>query len=282
MDRIQKALDKAKAGQKASNKQADASAKSTAHAPTKSTIDVTRAENKDIVDITYSQTKVVKISEKSLADKRVVAAQYSNPQSGVFRMLRTQVLHKMRENNWQTIAVTSPTAGEGKSLISSNLAVAMALETNQTVLLVDLDLRNPRLSDYFSLDVEKGLKDYLESDIKLTDILINPGIKGLVIVPGKGRAENSAELLSGSKMTNLASNLKAKYDSRVIIFDMPPILQTDDTLLASEYIDCTLLVVEDGKNKESEIVKSLQLLEGTQLIGSVLNKSEKPPMHQSY
>ena len=274
MDRIQKALDKAKAGQKASNKQAAAPAKSITH--------VIRAETKDIVDIAYTQTKVVNVSEKSLADKRVVAAEYSNPQSGVFRMLRTQVLHKMRENNWQTIAVTSPTAGEGKSLISSNLAVAMALETNQTVLLVDLDLRNPRLSDYFSLNVEKGLKDYLESDMELTEVLINPGIKGLVIVPGKGRAENSAELLSGSKMTNLAADLKAQYDSRVIIFDMPPILQTDDILLASEYIDCTLLVVEDGKNKESEIVKSLQLLEGTQLIGSVLNKSEKPPMHQSY
>ncbi len=274
MDRIQKALDKAKAGQKVSDKQTLAKAEETPHA--------TRAEAKDIVDIAYTQTKVVKISEKSLADKRVVAAQYSNPQSGVFRMLRTQVLHKMRENNWQTIAITSPTAGEGKSLIASNLAVAMALETNQTVLLVDLDLRNPGLSDYFSLNVEIGLRDYLEGDMELSDVLINPGIKGLVVLPGKGRAENSAELLSSSKMTSLASNLKAKYDSRLIIFDMPPVLQTDDVLLASKYIDSTLLVVEDGKNKESEIVKALQLLEGTQLIGSVLNKSEKPPMHQSY
>jgi Mrp family chromosome partitioning ATPase len=68
----------------------------------------------------------------------------------------------------------------------------------------------------------------------------------------------------------------------MIIFDMPPILQTDDVLLASGYIDSTLLVIEDGKNKESEINKSLQLLKGTHLIGSVLNKSEKPPVHQSY
>jgi len=274
MDRIQKALDKAKAGQKIGSQKTAP--------PIQSTTNVIRTETKDLVDIAYTQTKVVDISEKKLADKRVIAGQYSNPQSGVFRMLRTQVLHKMRENNWQTIAITSPTAGEGKSLVASNLAVAMAMETNQTVLLVDLDLRNPRVSDYFSLNVEKGLKDYLEDDMELAEVLINPGVKGLVILPGKGRAENSAELLSSSKMTNLASSLKAQYDSRMIIFDMPPILQTDDVLLASEYLDCTLLVIEDGKNKESEIVKSVQLLEGTHLIGSVLNKSEKPPMHQSY
>jgi capsular exopolysaccharide synthesis family protein len=275
MDRIQKALDKAKAQQQVKHDEPQ-------HVDVKATQKPMGKETTEIGNIAYTQTKVVEVSENTLADKRIIAAQYSNPQSGVFRMLRTQVLQKMREKNWQTIAVTSPTAGEGKSLVASNLAVAMAMETNQTVLLVDLDLRNPRLSDYFSLNANVGLKDYLESDIEISEVLINPGVKGLVILPGKDRAENSAELLSGAKMNSLVANLKAKYDSRMIIFDTPPILQTDDVLLASNYIDCTLLVVEDGKNKEAEIVKSLQLLKGTHLIGSVLNKSEKPPMHQSY
>ena len=275
MDRIQKALDKAKAKQQVNTvDERDLSAKNVV-SPVKKVI-------KETVDIAYTQTKVVSVSEETLANKRIIAGQYSNPQSGVFRMLRTQVLQKMHANNWQTIAVTSPTAGEGKSLVASNLAVAMAMETNQTVLLVDLDLRNPRLNDYFSLNAELGLKDYLEGDMELAEVLFNPGLKGLVVLPGKGRAENSAELLSSTKMTNLAANLKKQYDSRLIIFDMPPILQTDDVLLASKYIDCALLVIEDGKNKESEITKSLQLLGSTKLIGSVLNKSEKPPVHQSY
>lgn len=275
MDRIQKALDKAKAEQQVKRDEPQ-------YVDVKAAQKPIEKDTTGISNIAYTQTKVVEVSENILADKRIIAAEYSNHQSGVFRMLRTQVLQKMREKNWQTIAVTSPTAGEGKSLVASNLAVAMAMETNQTVLLVDLDLRNPRLSDYFSLNANLGLKDYLESDVELSEVLINPGVKGLVILPGKGRAEDSAELLSGIKMSNLVSNLKARYDSRVIIFDMPPILQTDDVLLASSYIDCMLLVIEDGKNKEAEIVKSLQLLKGKHLIGSVLNKSEKPPMHQSY
>jgi len=278
MDRIQKALDKAKGKRQPEPNSLNDVKRKAAVATKKQALNITQ----DVAGITYTQTKVVEVSEKGLANKQVIASQYSNPQSGVFRMLRTQVLQKMREKSFQTLAITSPTAGEGKSLVSSNLAVAMAMESNQTVLLVDLDLRNPMLSDYFSLDVKAGLKDYLEGDIELSDVLINPGIKGLVILPGKGRAENSAELLSSKKMSRLVSDLKAKYNSRMIILDTPPILQTDDVLLASKYIDSTLLVLEDGKNKESEIVKSLQLLEGTHLIGSVLNKSEKPPMHQSY
>ncbi len=275
MDRIQKALEKAKARHQASpdnNASYAEHKKPLVEDPLKAPID----------NISYTQTKVVDVTREKLEEKRVIAGMYNNPQSAVFRMLRTQVLQKMRNSDWQTIAITSPTVGEGKSLIASNLAVAMAMELNQTVLLVDMDLRNPSLSQYFSLNPEYGLKDYLEKDITLTDVLINPSIKRMVILPGKGRAEDSAELLSSPKMARLVSDIKQQYDSRMIIFDVSPILQTDDVLLSTNYFDCTLLVIEDGKNSEGDITKSMQLLGGHNLIGTVLNKSEKPPTHQNY
>lgn len=275
MDRIQKALDKAK------EKHSEQGVPTVAHSRyVKSTVD--DPLKAPITDIAYKQTKVVHSSSEQLEKKRVIAGMYNNAQSAVFRMLRTQILTKMRANNWQTIAITSPTSGEGKSLIASNLAVAIAMELNQTVMLVDMDLRNPSLSQYFSLDAELGLKDYLEEDISLQDVLINPGVKRMVILPGNGRAEDSAELLSSPKMAHLVEDLKTQYDSRMIIFDVPPILQTDDVLLSTKYFDCTLLVLEDGKNKEADITRTLQLLESTNLIGSVLNKSDKPPTHQNY
>jgi capsular exopolysaccharide synthesis family protein len=277
MDRIQKALDKAKAKHSEQAVIASSEAKKEKMAslpedPLKSPID----------NISYQQTRIVETSRDHLENNHIIAGMYGNPQSTVFRMLRTQVLQKMRANNWQTLAITSPTAGEGKSLIASNLAIAIAMELNQTVMLVDMDLRNPTLNDYFDLNAELGLKDYLEQSLELKDVLINPGIKRMVILPGKGRAEDSAELLSSPKMANLVSELKAQYDSRLIIFDVPPLLQTDDVLLSSQYFDCSLLVLEDGKNKESEITRSLQMLESSNLIGSVLNKSDKPPTHQYY
>jgi capsular exopolysaccharide synthesis family protein len=276
MDRIQKALDKAKAKHNENSLKPRSAVKNTVSLkvedPLKPSIDA----------ISYKQTKVIESSNEQLESQRVIAGMYNNPQSTVFRMLRTQILTKMRANNWQTLAITSPTAGEGKSLVSANLAVAIAMELNQTVMLVDMDLRNPSVSKYFSLNADKGLKEYLEQNITLSEVLINPGIKRMVILPGKGRAEDSAELLSSPKMAHLVEDIKAQYDSRVIVFDVPPILQTDDVLLSAGYFDCSLLVLEDGKNKEAEITRSLQLLEGTNMIGSVLNKSYNPPMHQNY
>lgn len=278
MDRIQRALDKAKAKQRGELGTAPSQESTESQASLKSHAN----KASSIEEIAYTKTKVVNVNNEQLESKRVIAGMYHNPQSAVFRMLRTQVLKKMRDNGYQTLAVTSPTAGEGKSLVASNLAVAIAMELNQTVLLVDMDLRNPSLSDYFSLEADLGLKDYLEGDLPLQSVLVNPGVKRMVVLPGKGRAEDSAELLSSPKMASLVSDLKQQYDSRMIIFDVPPILQTDDVILSASYFDATLLVLEDGKNKEVEITKAIQLLEGHHLIGTVLNKSEKPPIHQNY
>ncbi|AUZ84317.1 polysaccharide biosynthesis tyrosine autokinase [Methylophaga nitratireducenticrescens] len=278
MDRIQKALEKAK--QRHAQKPEPVTVD-----PTKSESSVSQAEDPlaaPIESISYSQTKVVNVPNHQLERKRIIAGFYNNPQSAVFRMLRTQVLKKMRSNRWQTLAVTSPTAGEGKSVVAANLAMAIAMELNQTVLLVDMDLRNPSISNYFGLNAQVGLKDYLSGDLQLSEVLINPGIKRLVILPGVGRAEDSAELLSSPKMASLVADIKSQYDSRVIIFDVPPVLQTDDVSLAASYFDSTLLVLEDGKNTESNITKSLQMLEGSHLLGTVVNKSASPPEHQNY
>ncbi len=277
MDRIQKALDKAKAKHTEQARVVVPEAKNDKN--TKLAADPLKSP---IENISYQQTRVKESSREHLEKNRIIAGMYNNPQSAVFRMLRTQVLQKMRTNHWQTLAITSPTGGEGKSLVASNLAIAIAMELNQTVMLVDMDLRNPTLNNYFDLQAEVGLKDYLEQDLELKDVLINPGIKRMVILPGNGRAEDSAELLSSPKMARLVEELKAQYDSRLIIFDVPPLLQTDDVLLSEKYFDCSLLVLEDGKNKESEITRSLQMLENSHLLGSVLNKSDKPPTHQYY
>lgn len=279
MDRIQKALDKAK--QKYSQQPVPARKASETIQP-KVQAQADPLEVNQLESISYSQTKVIDVPSNILEQNRIISGFYNNPQSAVFRMLRTQVLKKMRSNRWQSLAITSPTAGEGKSVVAANLAIAIAMELNQTVLLVDMDLRNPSIHQYFGLKPTIGLREYLSGNHELKDVLMNPGIKRLVILPGLGRAEDSAELLSSPKMANLVADIKAQYDSRMIIFDVPPILQTDDVALSANYFDSTLLVLEDGKNPESNITKSLQLLEGTHLLGTVVNKAEHHPEHQNY
>lgn len=235
------------------------------------------------VEIVYTQTQVQELNHEELIQRRIIAQQKYSPEASVFKMLRTKVLKLLRENNWNSLAVTGATQGAGKSMVAVNLAIAMAMEVNQTILLVDLDLKYPKVHWYFDFQVKAGLKDYILSDIPLSDILINPaGIDRLVILPGRGEAAGSSEMVSGLKMQELVSEIKNRYKSRIIIFDMPPVLAADDVLASMDYYDSALLVVEDGGNSEMEIKKSLQMLSGTNVLGTVLNKSENPPDHQSY
>ena len=99
--------------------------------------------------------------------------------------------------------------------------------------------------------------------------------KRLVLLPGRGTTSESSELLSSPRMINLVKDLKNRYQSRIIIFDLPPLLNVDDAMVFLPNVDAALLVVENGGNKQSEVQDSMRLLEGTNLIGTVLNKADE-------
>jgi protein-tyrosine kinase len=226
-------------------------------------------------DIDYSQTRTVRPLNKILAENRIIAGNKLDPRATYFKLLRTQVLHAMRENEWTSLAICGPLAGVGKSLIAANLAISISMEANQTVLLADLDLRRPSLHEKFNFEPKFGLLDYLNHTAELPDMLINPGFPRLVILPGNGTTADSSELLSSPRMFKLMNELKARYESRIIIYDLPPLLNVEDAQVIIPNVDATILVVENGKNTKSEVQKSLQLLEGTNLIGTVLNKADE-------
>ena len=162
-------------------------------------------DQEPLSSIQYTHTKVVKSSPDLLRQRRVIMGLKNDPHIDIFRQLRTKVLRKLRENKWNSLAITSATPDVGKSFVTVNLAIALAMEVNQTVLVVDADLRNPSVSWDLGLDVEKGLLDYLSEDIPVEQILINPGFQRLVVLPGKGSTTHSSELLSSPKMAALVS-----------------------------------------------------------------------------
>lgn len=241
-----------------------------------------RSKPQDHGEINYTQTQTQDLDQEGLIQRRVVAQQKYSPEASVFKMLRTKVLKQLRENHWNSFAVTAATQGAGKSMVSVNLAIAIAMEVNQTVLLVDMDLKYPKVGWYLGIDVKKGLRDYLDSDIPLSEILINPGIERLVVLPGRGEAVGSSEMISGLKMQEMAKEIRSRYKSRIIIFDMPPVLSADDVLASTSYYDAALLIVEEGGNTPDEVKKAIQMLSDVNLIGTVLNKSLNPPDHQTY
>ena len=182
-------------------------------------------------------------------------------------------MQRMEEHQWSSLAVTSVGEDEGKTTTAINLGISIAKEIEYTVLLVDTNLRKPELHKYFGITPELGLSDYLQSDIDLADILIKPGdIDHFIILPGGSPVINSTELLGSPKMCSLAEELKARYPKRIIIFDLPPVLNTADTLSFVPCVDCALIVVEDDTTKETELKQTIEVLSVTNIIGTVLNK----------
>ncbi len=224
--------------------------------------------------IVYTTTRSLNIPLSVLRQRRVMAAYDKGPFVDAVKILRTQVMHRLRENNWNVLGVTSPGHGEGKTLTAVNLAVSLAMETTQTVLLVDANLRNPSIHEVFGLKDCPGLADYLLDNQPVEDLLVHPGIGRFVLLPGGRAISNSTEILTSPKMLALVEEFKHRYPSRIVIFDLPPLLYTADVLAFSPYIDALLLVVEEGKTTVEEVRRALSLLKNSRpVLGTVLNKA---------
>ena len=224
--------------------------------------------------ITYTKTRSLSIPHAVLHRHRVMAAHNKGPFVDAYKILRTQVTQRLRENGWNVVGVTSPGYGEGKTLTAVNLAVSLAMETTQTVLLVDSDLQDPTVHQVFGLHDCLGLADYLLDDQPIENLLLHPGIGRFVLLPGGRAISSSTEILTSPKMVALVEELKHRYPSRVVIFDLPPLLHTADVLAFSPYTDALLMVVEEGKTTGEELQRALALVKNSRpVLGTVLNKA---------
>jgi len=234
-----------------------------------------RTPQQDAGDIGASQTQTISVDDALLRENRIVTGMEPGPFTDANNLLRTQVLQRFKENNWNVLGVTSPGEGEGKTLTAINLAISIAREVDYTVLLVDANLRHPWMLEHLGLAHRKGLSDYLTDDTPISELLIKPSrVEHLVILPGGRPLINSAEMLNSPKMAQLVKDMKSRYHSRIIIFDLPPVLTSADALAFSPYVDAALLVIEEGSTQKHAIEHAVELLSATNIIGTVLNKAE--------
>jgi protein-tyrosine kinase len=231
----------------------------------------------ELENVSYKHTRIVKLRAEHLESNRIVAFNKNDPKSMNFDLLRTHVLQKMKENGWRTLAITSPTPEAGKTVIAINLAMSIAQQTNMTAMLVDFDLRRPKIGAYLGIHTEKSLNDLLDGTAELSDVLVNPDMPRLVVLPTKKPVKKSSETLSSKRIADLINELRERYESRIVIFDLPPLLVTDDAIALLPRIDCVLLVVANGMSSKREIEDSLRHMSGTNLIGTILNKAEIEP-----
>jgi len=224
-------------------------------------------------NIEYSETVRVKTSPLHLHAMRVLNPMSDSATVSAYKILRTQILHKMAKNGFNSLAVVSANQAEGKTLTAVNLAISLAQEVNHTVLLVDFDLGKPSVHQYFGFEPTSGIGDYLAGRVGLSTTLVNPGLERLVILPGRESVANSSEMLSSPEVVDLINDIKSRYQNRIIVFDLPSMLQQDDALAISPYIDALLIVVAECETSQQALVRTAQLIGNKPVLGTVLNKS---------
>jgi exopolysaccharide/PEP-CTERM locus tyrosine autokinase len=191
-----------------------------------------------------------------------------------YKMLRSQLLFPLERPTPRTIMVTSAIPGEGKSTVSSNLAISIALGKNENVLLIECDLRRPSLARLFGMRNVKGLADYLMEKDELPNLLHKTQIERLTLLVGGRRPRNPYELLSSRLMVDLLEEVKSRYDDRYIILDSPPTQVAAETGVLSKFVEGVLFVVGCGKSSKKVIQESLEKIQEDKLLGVVFNGYE--------
>lgn len=188
-----------------------------------------------------------------------------------FRTLRTNLLFSAAVQSMRELVITSAGPSDGKSTTAANLAVAFA-QQGQRVLLIDCDLRKPRIHQLFGHAQIPGLTNALLGGISVTELVRPTSIEGLSVLTAGPTPPNPAELLGGARMRALLDNLAQSFD--LLIIDTPPVLIVSDAAILSRHAGgATLLVVRAGKTQAAALRDAMQQLAnvGTRVIGTVLN-----------
>ena len=199
-----------------------------------------------------------------------------------YRSLRTSIQFLGLDRSLRTLQVTSATMSEGKTTTLANLAVALA-SAGQRVIVVDCDLRRPRVHEFFGLDGNTGFTSVLVGEAVLHEVIRRvPGVPGLAVVPCGPMPPNPSELLSRQAVGDMLDALQANAD--VVLLDSPPVLPVSDAVALSGKVDGMLVVVSADKTQRKQLRRALELLRQVDavVLGTVLNRAGGNEGYDSY
>lgn len=196
-----------------------------------------------------------------------------DPRARPFISLRTQILNALAISNGRVLAVTSATASNGKSHVAANLACAIS-RVRETIL-IDLHLRRPVIGYRFGLPEVPGIGSYLKDTDEVSDLSFRVEDEKLTI-HAAGEPSEDSDLLHSPRLNELFSQNADGRDLPFCIVDAPPVLEGDEMLLIARQVDSILFVVEEGRTTKHDLVESFRLLDGSPILGTLLNKAMDP------
>ena len=225
----------------------------------------------------YTPLANAQLDEKHLESQRIIAHQTAHPAVAAFDVLRTSLLQEMDANGWQTLAISSPTASCGKTVLAVNLALSMARVPDRRVILIDLDLRRPRVASYLGLNQANGLFQVLSGQAPLKACLTNISIASsqLSVLANQNPVSNPAEVIGSKEMKNLLVQIKSDSRKPILIVDTAPVLACDDVLALLPRLDCILLAVAERQSTAADVTSCERLLQSANYLGLVLTKSSE-------
>lgn len=177
--------------------------------------------------------------------------------------------------NGHLIMMASALPGEGKTFTSMNLALSMAKEKDITVILVDADVAKPHISKTFGVDNEPGLVDALiNSTIDIESCIIPTDIENLSILPAGRVVENATELLASSRMENIISRLGLAEPNRIVLFDSPPLLLTNESRVISNIVGQVVIILRAGYTSPAAVNEAISAIAESKPVSLILNQSE--------
>ena len=194
-----------------------------------------------------------------------------NPAAEAYRVIRTSIQFAQAGKELKTIAITSCTPNEGKSMTIANLAIVLT-QAGKSVLIMDCDMRNPTVHKNFNLSNKVGLSSCISMGTAVADAVQETGIEGLDVLTAGVIPPNPSELLGSERMQNILQRAKEEYD--YVLIDTPPVLPVTDSLVLGSMVDGLILVIDSGEIKVemAREVKNQLVHSGANILGVVLNK----------
>jgi len=213
--------------------------------------------------------------EQRLRELRLVTPQRNDAVAQSYKLLRTQVLQRVRQHGMRTLGVVSAAQGEGRTLTAVNLALSLSAETNQSVMLVDLDLRQPSVARTLDLPTAAGLETFFTVHAPLDSLCRRfAAVPRLTVLPAHAPLAGSSELLAGELARELFAALRGAAGGPLVLIDLPPALLSDDVLAIAPLLDGVLVIVAEGSTRREDLARVFELLRSTPVVGTVLNQSD--------
>lgn len=219
--------------------------------------------------------KLAEVRQDAMQDSGVLLGTEDEAALRTYRILRTRIQHRLIDNGWHSVGVTSALPGDGKTLTAINLAISLARDVGTYVLLVDMDLQRPTVCKYFGMEFFAGISDYLEGVANFDDILYSVGIDRLTIVPNRVAIDGSSDVLGAPQMQRLIKELNSETPRHIVIYDLPPVLVSDDVIKFGANMDSVLFVVSEGHTPRNAVPRAVEALGGMNILGVALNKSNE-------